>query len=522
MTRAMQVSGRRKFGALAALAAVCRRLGLWLGSRARGALLAYAVLELINFWCFRLRLQRLRQPRLGYRRATLADLRWLLRSVEHTVCPVRLSKASLQTFFDDRSGDRREALSWEHYYVMSQEALCILGPSPEEHTLLREIACKLAEREGLQGPHPRAGPPSCASPLAYGQSPVQVVHKPLPIEFLLSSVRWAGDAAFWALGYRGAWTPTSEGWIRYWLATPRDVDKSELPAIFLHGVGMGAVPYLPFLERLRHGRRAPLLVVELPNCSRCSFQDAMPSPHSFRDALERILRKEFGITEAGRYMLVGHSLGTDYCSMVMNDPRLAHTDPPVRPARLVLLDPVCFLMELAAAHRLPFWSLREAFAKFGKRWWKFPFVLPVFLFVIRDEYNQEATKRALVPGTDTIFRCSPTLLKRCPTLVCLSGEDEALPAWKVYDYIRAQMPDIAVKVHPTLGHGDFVVARQWLARSHAEDVLKFLARSKVQKDMSRVASLVGPNGVDSSCGEQLPIARKISSSASDLLRSAMA
>ena len=49
-------------------------------------------------------------------------------------------------------------------------------------------------------------------------------------------------------------------------------------------------------------------------------------------------------------MLLGHSLGTDYCSMVMNDPRLAqsarsevHEEPPLRPARLVLMDPVSFV-----------------------------------------------------------------------------------------------------------------------------------------------------------------------------------
>lgn len=480
---------QRRQGAFALL-----RLRLASSSRLRVALLVYSILELISFWRFRQRLKRLRQPRLGYRRATLDELRWLLRAVEHPVCPVRMSKASLQVFLSERSSDARQTIKWEHYYVMVQDCWCILGPSPEEHALLLEIAGKFAEREGLQRPPPRASPPSCSAPVGYGHSPVQVVHKPLPLEMMLFSVRQAADAFFWVWGFRGDWMPTSEGWIRYWLATPKEADPNNLPVVFLHGVGFGAVPYIPFLRRLRHGWASPLLVLELPNCSRCSFQAAMPTPASFRDALERILRKELGITEAGRYMLVGHSLGTDFCSMVMNDPRLAHADPLLRPARLVLLDPVCFVTEVAAAHRLPFWTVREALTQPGARWWKFPFILVALFIFIRDEYTQEATKRAIVPGTDSIFRCSPTMLKRCPTMVCLSGEDEALPAWKIHDYIRAQMPEVNVRMHPTMEHGGFLMVRQWLAKSHADDVLRFLAGSKAQKEMPRVVSLPGQSG----------------------------
>jgi len=107
-------------------------------------------------------------------------------------------------------------------------------------------------------------------------------------------------------------------------------------------------------------------------------------------------------------VLLGHSLGTDYCSMVMNDPRLAesarsevHEEPPLRPARLVLMDPVCFLHESAESHRLPFWTVGEAMRKAGA-WWRWPVQLLLLLLVIRDESNQEVTKRALVPGTDTL------------------------------------------------------------------------------------------------------------------------
>ena len=50
----------------------------------------------------------------------------------------------------------------------------------------------------------------------------------------------------------------------------------------------------------------------------------------------------------------------------------------------------------------------------------------VLLLIIRDESNQEVTKRALVPGTDTLFRASPELLRRCAMLVSTSGKDQEL------------------------------------------------------------------------------------------------
>lgn len=190
-----------------------------------------------------------------------------------------------------------------------------------------------------------------------------------------------------------------------------------------------------------------------------------------------MLVKELGIKSPGQYMLLGHSLGTDYCSIIMNDPRLNGGDSILRPARLVLLDAICFGHEVPEAHRLPFWTLEEAINKHDGRAFSWsPIVLALLLFVIRDEYNQEVTKRALVPGTDVLFRCSKSLLKKCPTLVCLSGNDQALPAWDIRDYISAQYPEVQLRMDPMLEHGGFLLPflPGWLARCHLNTVLSFL------------------------------------------------
>lgn len=464
------------------------------------ALAVYLVCELISYWRFRLRWARLSLPRRAYRRGTIEDLRWLQRSTEHPVCPVTFAKDSLQRYLNEEHATRGlsgpgPSVVWEHYYAAAREAFCMTDPSPQEHEVLVKIASAMCKKQNLPPPPKASRPPSMEAPIAFGCSPLQVFHKPLPIEVAFGGARLLADGVFLALGYRQRWLPTSEGWIRYWVTRPRDPDPSILPAVFIHGVGLGAVPYVHFLQRLRRARRATLIALEVPNCSRSHFQACVPSAASFRDAVERVVRDELGITAPGRYVLVGHSLGTDFCSMVMNDPRLAHGDPPVRPARLVLLDPVCFMQEIAEAHRLPFWTLQEAREKYGSlHWW--PTILAVLLLVIRDEYNQEATKRAIVPGTDSIFRASNALLNRCPTLVCLSGNDAALPAWKIHDYLRAQFPQMEVRMDPGLEHGGFLMplVPGWLARLHMETVLRFM--DPVQ--LTRVASdPSSPDGLES-------------------------
>lgn len=476
-TRGSALSLRRLVTSLA--------LRLWPCRRRLMLLFAYLTCEVLCLQRFRARLMRLRQPRRAERRGTLEDLRWLLRGVQEPRGPATMGKASVQRYLDEQP-DMRGSVTWEHYYVMVQNAFCISGPSPEEHGLLVQIASTYAKQQGLPQPPPAARLPTCKAPVGFGQSTVQVVYKPLALELVLSTARLLADATFRAAGYRGRWVPTPEGLIRCWTARPRQADPKLLPAVFIHGVGFGAVPYFLFLERLRAGRQAPLLVLELPNCSRCHFQPTMPSAAHFREALERLLQEELGISEPGKYALLGHSLGTIFCSMVMNDPRLEHADAPLRPARLVLLDPICFAQELAEAHRLPFWSLREAITG---SWWRWPLQLAVLLLIIRDEYTQEATKRAIVPGTDALFRCRPALLQKCQTLVCLCGNDQALPAWRIRDYVRVHFPEVELRMDPGLEHGGFLTPflPTWLAQCHAGEVLRFLGGRSVP----RVASLPG-------------------------------
>jgi len=449
-------------------------------------LVAYIVFELISFQRFRRRIARLQISRCCDRRGTLDDLKWWQSAVNHPSCPLSISKHSLQRFLDDQE-DAAEQVTWEHYYAIVSECFCIATPSPSEHQLILKITASMAAKQGLAQPPAGAKPPNCQAPLAFGRSPVQVFHKPLIFEACMYGFRCAVDVVLLACGFRPRWIPTPEGWMRYWVALPVKPDSGLMPAVFVHGVGMGAAPYVLFLERIRRSWGAKLIVIELPNVSRSHFQDIMPNPSSFRGAVRTILKNELDISAPGQYILLGHSLGTDFCTSIMNDPFLDHGgDSLLRPCRLVLMDPVCFAIEAATSHRLAFWTWREAVHDRPRIMW--PFMLAMWFLIIRDEAHQEAMKRALSSGTDFVFRCSRELLQRCPVLVCLSGNDEFLPAWKIHDYIRAQFPDIRVRMDPALTHGAVMAPAVpgWLAWHHASAIIQFLKPDII--DVPRTAS----------------------------------
>mmetsp|Transcript_7558 Transcript_7558/g.23844 ORF Transcript_7558/g.23844 Transcript_7558/m.23844 type:complete len:230 (-) Transcript_7558:12-701(-) len=204
--------------------------------------LAYVFLEIVSYLRYRRRLARLRQPRLAYRRGSLDDLRLVLRQVKQASCPLTVSAASMQIYLDEReresgSGQPAPKVSWRHYYASMQHAFCIEGPSPEEHSLLLQIAKASALRQGLPPPPAGAAPPSAPPPVAFGSAPVSVFHKPLPVEVALSAVRGAAEAVFRLLGFSGRWVETPEGRMRYWVSEPREgeAEPGLLPAVFLHG-----------------------------------------------------------------------------------------------------------------------------------------------------------------------------------------------------------------------------------------------------------------------------------------------
>lgn len=444
------------------------------------SVLSYALVEFVAYRRFQSRLAKAREPVLIDARASLEVLKWFRCSAQNKVCPLSYNKETLKQYLRDK-GHENPIVTWQHYYAIVAHGLRIFEPSHVEHQELLATASAMARHQGLAPPPPGVAPPTSTEPPAmYGTSQLMVAYKPLPVELGFSIVRGSASALLYLLGYTRHWVSTPEGKIAYWQGASkcsnRASELSAAPCIFIHGVGMGVLPYIIFLEQLRHTYPGPMVAIELPNASRCTFQTKLPDPSSFRHAYQRILLN-LGVHSQRGHVLVAHSLGTDYCSMVMNDPRKLNS--PILPARLVLVDPICFPHEVFDSHRIMFWTFQEACRKMPA----IPRVviaLALYLFIY-DEYNQQIGKRALSPGHECMFKPTPEMLRACPTLVCLSGHDATIPSWAIHDWIRAQFPDLFLRMDPQLEHGGFIMsleAKSWVSKLHLNQIASFISEEK--------------------------------------------
>jgi len=116
---------------------------------------------------------------------------------------------------------------------------------------------------------------------------------------------------------------------------PPRARRASSPVVFVHGVGLGPLPYLGFIEQLLQDG-SPLLVLELPFVAqRLSALGERTAPQQARtvQAIADAMHTH-GLPSA---TFVGHSLGTVYLSWV------AQLQPSLL-ASAVFLDPIVFLL----------------------------------------------------------------------------------------------------------------------------------------------------------------------------------
>ena len=107
------------------------------------------------------------------------------------------------------------------------------------------------------------------------------------------------------------------------------------PIVFVHGVGLGPMPYIGLVDEILEGARgAPMLVLELPYVSQrlSGLKDAPQEERTSQEIADACARH--GIASA---TFVGHSLGTVYLAW------LARLQPQLL-ASCVFIDPIVFLL----------------------------------------------------------------------------------------------------------------------------------------------------------------------------------
>ncbi|KNC99413.1 uncharacterized protein SPPG_05654 [Spizellomyces punctatus DAOM BR117] len=178
-------------------------------------------------------------------------------------------------------------------------------------------------------------------------NPVEAFPKPLLLYAVVALLEFGARCIFRMLGFqrypahRTDLAPDMpERGITYWLRMPkgntvdarrrRKREESDLPIVFIHGLGGGLWCYLKFIGKLWWTQSArPIYLVELPHVSMRLVQSS-PDPDTTVRELVAMLRRHAHDSAT----FIGHSLGSAYVAYMINHTKAV--------AGVVMIDPVCF------------------------------------------------------------------------------------------------------------------------------------------------------------------------------------
>lgn len=221
------------------------------------------------------------------------------------------------------------------------------------------------------------------------------------------------------------------------VAEPSRVDpihqhaSASKPVVFVHGVGLGPLPYLGFIEQLLEGG-GPLLVVELPFVAqRLSALGDRTAPH--QESTVQAIETAMGRHDLTSATFVGHSLGTVYLSWVAQlKPHLL--------ASAVFIDPIVFLLhQPKVAHSFLYSEPHDTLSAVEHYFIKSEHSIVHFF------HHHFFWHKNVLWAND---------LKRVPTEVVLSSEDAIVPVEHVSRYLRKAK--VASTVLKGARHGDFL------------------------------------------------------------------
>ncbi|KZT12076.1 uncharacterized protein LAESUDRAFT_733939 [Laetiporus sulphureus 93-53] len=126
--------------------------------------------------------------------------------------------------------------------------------------------------------------------------------------------------------------PSPHPELGYWYRPHRS--RSKLPVLFLHGVGMGLMPYVPFmLDIVAADPDIGILAIEY-----LSFSTRISKPILERQAMMDAIRQILDHHGLSEVVIAAHSYGTFVTTYMLRDPALSQ-----RIAAMVLADPVALL-----------------------------------------------------------------------------------------------------------------------------------------------------------------------------------
>lgn len=232
--------------------------------------------------------------------------------------------------------------------------------------------------------------------------------------------------------YRGR-TPRDH--LAYWVRGDETATE-KTPIVFAHGIGVGLLPYARFVESLvKADPDRPVVLLELPAISTA----LVSAPMAQGAVLAEEVRAALGNREC---VFVAHSFGSTLAAY------LAKFQPHLL-AGLVLVEPVCFLLNLPKVTRRVFYDTEAD---------------PLLKMVSSDPNNAFSLRRRFwwqeaILMAETLRSCL-----KAPSTVFLAQDDKIVPTRDVQTYLRkkrqkrevilpGKKPHLDVQIFENAGHG---------------------------------------------------------------------
>jgi hypothetical protein len=400
----------------------------------------YIIFEYINYRKYRHEYKSAIVPVYGDKCGSYEDLLWYYESLTNSEQPVEMN-------IEDISFYTSKKLTWEDIYVLNRDYLCITDSeyNKKKHDLLAKCTYLQCKKMNISVPcedEIRHVSFYHIPPIMHGKCTFTSIYKPVALIGVLKIFGYVVDLYSSFSGYKTHTMYTPEGEIDILV---KDV-KSRKTLVFIHGISLyGSVPYIPLFNKLINKNKFNeynVVMIQIPNLSFSKYQNRHFSFGQLSMDLHHFLIKN----SFNKYYLLGHSLGSIILTGLLNDERKI-----LKPEKVVLIDPLCFLCDVLYSHRIAFWSWSQICEKIPKlnllvRW--------CLLFLCLKDINvQKITKRLTGDPISSIYRQNTY---RGEILAYFGDKDYVINSKKIISYVNSHFPSIQTYLEPEAEHGTFV------------------------------------------------------------------
>lgn len=291
----------------------------------------------------------------------------------------------------------------------------------------------------------------------FGQSDIQCSYKPIILSILMLFVKYLGEFLLRLNGFDKYYSYQTN--ICYWsnFNKPNIKITNKVPVMFIHGLGVGIIPYLNFIFTI--GKNRNVICPVLPNISNIYFHpfkfnlqknDFFPS----FDVINHEINNIFQLHKIYQCDIISHSFGTFIASSLMLKSSFR-----ARLRKKIFIDPVCFHSNLTKV-------LKSVDIKKLEKRKSYIMSEMIHYFIYLDVYVKYATKRNLFSME---FLWGDYSYLDDNTLIYLSGNDAICDSEEIYqDIYKSGFSDKVIWLDEA-DHGDLFMTNNW---NHEMNTLK--------------------------------------------------